>query len=179
MSFKKSLIAVLLAGGFVFNSSAADEGKIIGKLDGQVLATGSGRVVLLNNDGSELWTARAGNCHDVWKLDNGNVLVADGEIREIDPKTNKVVFNYKSEMNKGFFHLYIDIGNEYGSPNSLKHFDSFYAAFSQKGLAKKGTLVALSRGGLDAYGSTRDNTDKRKTPPFSNNVTRRWAARLR
>ncbi len=63
-------------------------------------------------------------------------------------------------LDKGFFHLYIDIGNEYGSPNSLKHFDSFYAAFSQKGLAKKGTLVALSRGGLDAYGWTRDNTDK-------------------
>ena len=43
---------------------------------------------------------------------------------------------------------------------ALKHFDVFYAAFSQKGLAKKGTLVALSRGGLDAYGWTRDNTDK-------------------
>jgi len=121
MSFKKSLIAVLLAGGFVFSSSAADEGKIIGKLDGQVLATGSGRVVLLNNDGSELWTAKAGFCHDVWKLDNGNVLIADGAIREIDPKTNKVVFNYKSEMNKGggtFACQRLENGNTLAGENS-------------------------------------------------------------
>ena len=63
-------------------------------------------------------------------------------------------------LDKGFFHLYMNIGNEYGSPASLKHFDAFYAAFTQKGLAKKGALVALSRGGLDAYGWARYNTDK-------------------
>lgn len=79
----------------------AGSGKVIGALDGQVLATGGGRVILLDSDGAELWQIKAGNCHDVWKLDNGNVLIADGNIREVDPKTNDVVFSYKPEETKG------------------------------------------------------------------------------
>ena len=63
-------------------------------------------------------------------------------------------------LDKGFFHLYMNIGYANGAPASLKHLDAFYAAFTQKGLAKKGTLVGLSRGGLDAYGWAPANTDK-------------------
>ena len=85
-------IALCSFAGVVTASSS--EGKIIGDLDGQILSTGAGRVVLLDSTGKELWTTKAKNCHDVWKLDNGNVLIADGEIREINPATNKLVFKY-------------------------------------------------------------------------------------
>jgi len=88
--------AIALCGfaGVATAAKAKGVGKVIGDLEGQVLSTGAGRIVLLDNTGKELWTTKAKNCHDVWKLDNGNVLVADGETREINPETNEVVFKY-------------------------------------------------------------------------------------
>ncbi len=74
---------------------------IRGTLKGQILATGTGRVLLLNNTGKILWKHKGGNCSDIWMLKNGNVLLADNNVVEIDPKTDKVVWSYKPEMQKG------------------------------------------------------------------------------
>lgn len=92
-----SLVAIFCA--------AAGEGKIHGKLDGQLVATGTGRIMIIGTDGKTLWQHKAGNCHDVWMLPNGNILYADRTAVEIDPKTNKIVFQYKAEFkpNNGVF----------------------------------------------------------------------------
>lgn len=52
---------------------------------------------------------------------------------------------------KGFHHVHISVGNTFGSPGALKHFEAFYQVLQQGGLARKGTLIGLSRGGLYAY----------------------------
>ena len=61
---------------------------------------------------------------------------------------------------KGFFHLHISVGNTFGSPAAVKHFDAFYQYITAQGLAKKGTLIGISRGGLYAYNWAAQNPDK-------------------
>jgi len=63
-------------------------------------------------------------------------------------------------MEKGFFNVHIKVGNTFGCPDAVKHFDAFYKAITEKGLAKKGTLIGISRGGLYAYNWAAQNTDK-------------------
>jgi hypothetical protein len=54
---------------------------------------------------------------------------------------------------KAGFHLaFIDVGNTFGCPDAMKHFDVFYDTMTkQYGLSNKPTLEGLSRGGLYAY----------------------------
>ncbi len=80
---------------------AAEGDKVCGELEGQILATGSGRVVLLDKVGSELWSFKGANVSDVWLLPNGNVLLADNEAKEVDPKTDQIVWSYKPEFGQG------------------------------------------------------------------------------
>ncbi len=63
-------------------------------------------------------------------------------------------------LEKGFHHLHIEVGNTFGCPAALKHFDAFYTAITAKGLAPKGTLIGISRGGLYAYNWASLNPDK-------------------
>lgn len=52
---------------------------------------------------------------------------------------------------QGFHHLHLEVGNTFGSPPALKHFDAFYQVITNRGLAPKGALIGISRGGLYAY----------------------------
>ena len=61
---------------------------------------------------------------------------------------------------KGFYHVHIRVGNTHGCPAALKHFDAFYKAFTAQGLARRGTLIGISRGGLYAYNWAARNPDK-------------------
>jgi len=54
-------------------------------------------------------------------------------------------------LDRGFHHVHIDVGNTFGAPSALQHFDAFYEALQKGGLAKKGALIGISRGGLYAY----------------------------
>ncbi|MBI2297671.1 MAG: alpha/beta hydrolase [Armatimonadetes bacterium] len=54
-------------------------------------------------------------------------------------------------LEKGFHHLYLQVGNTFGCPSALRHLDAFYDAFTAAGLARRGTLIGISRGGLYAY----------------------------
>ena len=63
-------------------------------------------------------------------------------------------------LEKGFFHLHIQVGNTFGCPAAIKHFDAFYQAITAQGLAAKGTLIGISRGGLYAYNWAAQNLDK-------------------
>nr|MBC8372500.1 PQQ-binding-like beta-propeller repeat protein [Planctomycetota bacterium] len=94
---------VLSAVGLVrINGADVPETKLIhGTLKGQVLATGTGRMLLLDNTGKILWKHKGGNCSDIWMLKNGNILLADNNVVEVDPKSDKVVWSYKPAMQKG------------------------------------------------------------------------------
>ena len=63
-------------------------------------------------------------------------------------------------LEQGFHHVHIQVGNTFGSPAAIKQFDAFYQAFTAQGLAKKGTLIGISRGGLYAYNWAAQNPDK-------------------
>ena len=54
-------------------------------------------------------------------------------------------------LDQGFHHVHVVVGNTFGSPSALQHFDAFYEALQKGGLAKKGALIGISRGGLYAY----------------------------
>jgi len=63
-------------------------------------------------------------------------------------------------LDRGFYHAHIVVGNTHGCPAALEHFDAFYRALVAQGLAKKGTLIGISRGGLYAYNWATRNPDK-------------------
>lgn len=61
---------------------------------------------------------------------------------------------------KGFYHAHITVGNTFGSPAAVKHFNAFYDAVHAKGLAPKVALMGISRGGLYAYRWAAENPGK-------------------
>ncbi len=92
-----SILSVSLAE----ESTQTSKQTVFGELKGQVLSTGSGRVRLMDSQGNLLWQYKGSNVHDCWMLANGHVLVADGVVREINPRTNEVVFQYRPQVTKG------------------------------------------------------------------------------
>lgn len=64
-------------------------------------------------------------------------------------------------LGKGYHLAYIAVGNTFGCPDALKHWDVMYAEMTQKyGLSKRPILEGLSRGGLYCFNWAADNTDK-------------------
>ena len=51
----------------------------------------------------------------------------------------------------GFHHVHIVVGNTFGCPDAVKHFNAFYELLVAHGLAPKAVLIGISRGGLYAY----------------------------
>jgi predicted esterase len=66
-------------------------------------------------------------------------------------------FNHRPEIDlalvrKGFHLTYMNVGNTFGCPSAMKHFDEFYKQLTeQHGLSRKPVLEGLSRGGLYVY----------------------------
>jgi pimeloyl-ACP methyl ester carboxylesterase len=61
----------------------------------------------------------------------------------------------------GFHLAFIDVGDTFGCPDAMKHFDVFYRTMTeQHGLSKKLALEGLSRGGLYAYRWGSENAEK-------------------
>ena len=55
-------------------------------------------------------------------------------------------------LSAGFHLAFIDVGNTFGCPDAMKHFDAFHQVMVQQyGLASKPALEGLSRGGLYIY----------------------------
>ncbi len=67
-----------------------------------ILATGSGRVVIFKPDFSVRWEHPAGNIHEAHRLPNGNILFADSRVVEVTPD-KKVVWEYKPEKGEGSY----------------------------------------------------------------------------
>ncbi|MCX7046601.1 MAG: hypothetical protein NTX50_14085 [Candidatus Sumerlaeota bacterium] len=81
--------------------SSAETALITGKLDGNILTAGSGKVMILGPDGKVLWEYKTALTHDAWMLPSGNILFADGaSVTEVTPD-KKVVFQYKAKEQKG------------------------------------------------------------------------------
>jgi len=51
----------------------------------------------------------------------------------------------------GFHHVHIKVGNTFGCPDAVNHFNAFYETLVTHGFAKKAALIGISRGGLYAY----------------------------
>jgi pimeloyl-ACP methyl ester carboxylesterase len=66
------------------------------------------------------------------------------------------------EMLKRGYHIaYCDVGNLFGNPQAVKHWDDFYEFLTSKhGFAKKVALEGMSRGGLIIYNWAAANPDK-------------------
>lgn len=61
----------------------------------------------------------------------------------------------------GFHVAYVAVGNTFGCPDAMKHFDAFYTEMtSRHGLGAKPALEGISRGGLYAYRWAYVNTGK-------------------
>lgn len=55
-------------------------------------------------------------------------------------------------VEKGFHLAFMDVGNTFGCPSAMRHFDAFYKVLTeQHGLSRKPVLEGLSRGGLYVY----------------------------
>lgn len=55
-------------------------------------------------------------------------------------------------LSRGFHLVYIEVGNTFGAPSAMKHWDAFYQVLTKRyGLSRTPTLEGLSRGGLYVY----------------------------
>jgi pimeloyl-ACP methyl ester carboxylesterase len=64
-------------------------------------------------------------------------------------------------LERGFHLAYITVGNTFGCPSALKHWDAFYREMTARyGLAPRPVLLGLSRGGLYIYNWAAANPDK-------------------
>lgn len=64
-------------------------------------------------------------------------------------------------VEKGFHLTFIDVGNTFGCPTAMRHWDAFYRELTRKyGLSRKPVLEGLSRGGLYMYNWAAANPTK-------------------
>lgn len=64
-------------------------------------------------------------------------------------------------LERGFYLVFITVGNTFGCPDALKHWDAFYRELTGRhGFARRTILFGLSRGGLYIYNWSARNTDK-------------------
>lgn len=63
-------------------------------------------------------------------------------------------------LKAGYHHVHIKVGNTFGCPEAIRHFNAFYKVLTGAGLAKKAALIGVSRGGLYAYRWASENPDK-------------------
>jgi pimeloyl-ACP methyl ester carboxylesterase len=64
-------------------------------------------------------------------------------------------------LGKGFHLVYIDVGNTFGCPDALKHWDVLYKDLTGKhGFSRKPVLEGLSRGGLYCFNWAAANPEK-------------------
>ena len=75
-------------------------------------------------------------------------------------------FDHRPELDlalleRGFHLAYVEVGNTFGAPSAMKHWDAFYRELTDRfGLSKKPTLEGLSRGGLYIYNWAAANPTK-------------------
>jgi hypothetical protein len=89
--------AIFLA--FATTATAAEE-----KVAHRVLAADKGKVAIVNERGAVEWEyANGAECHDLWLLPGGNILLATGPatIAEVTPE-KKIVWRYEAKAKEGY-----------------------------------------------------------------------------
>ena len=54
-------------------------------------------------------------------------------------------------LEKGFYLGFMSVGNTFGCPSAMDHFEKFYEAMTSWGFSKRPLMLGLSRGGLYIY----------------------------
>ena len=54
-------------------------------------------------------------------------------------------------VKKGFYLAFMSVGNTFGCPSAMDHFEKFYDAMTAWGFSKRPIMLGLSRGGLYIY----------------------------
>ena len=69
----------------------------------KILAADKGIIAIIGYDGKVQWQHKARSVHDLQMLENGNILFQTNQttVVEVDPKTNKKVFEYNSAVMNG------------------------------------------------------------------------------
>jgi hypothetical protein len=76
----------------------------------------------------------------------GKPWIWRAEFFDIAPETDLAL------LNQGFHLAFLAVGNTFGCPSAMKHWDVFYGEMTRTyGLSPKPTLEGLSRGGLYVY----------------------------
>ncbi len=85
----------------------------------------------------------------------GNPWIWRAEFFDHRPETDLAL------VAKGFHLVFIDVGNTFGCPKAMAHWDAFHDRLVKEyGLSKKPVLEGLSRGGLYVYNWAAANPDK-------------------
>jgi pimeloyl-ACP methyl ester carboxylesterase len=72
-----------------------------------------------------------------------------------EPQTDQAL------LDKGFHLVFMDVGDWFGSPRAVAHWDAFYIYLTEShGLSKKVALEGMSRGGLIVYNWAKANPEK-------------------
>lgn len=62
-------------------------------------------------------------------------------------------------LDAGFHHVYLDVGNTFGSPEAIAQLAAFHDELVRRGLAPRAALIGISRGGLYAQRYAADHPD--------------------
>ena len=54
-------------------------------------------------------------------------------------------------LERGFYHVYLSVGNTFGCPLALRNLNDFHSLLIDRGFSKQSILIGLSRGGLMAH----------------------------
>jgi len=54
-------------------------------------------------------------------------------------------------LERGFYHVFLDVGNSFGSPEAVKTLHRFHQQLRELGLSQKTILIGISRGGFYAH----------------------------
>jgi alpha-beta hydrolase superfamily lysophospholipase len=85
----------------------------------------------------------------------GNPWIWRAEFFDHRPETDLAL------VAKGFHLVFIEVGNTFGCPKAMAHWDVFYEQLTKEyGLSKKTVLEGLSRGGLYVYNWAAANPNK-------------------
>jgi pimeloyl-ACP methyl ester carboxylesterase len=54
-------------------------------------------------------------------------------------------------LERGFYHVYLSVGNTFGCPLALRNLNDFHLTLIDRGFSKQAVLIGISRGGLMAH----------------------------
>lgn len=63
-------------------------------------------------------------------------------------------------LEAGFYHVFLDVGNTFGSPEAVSKLAAFHESLIARGLASRAVLIGISRGGLYAHRYAAQHPDR-------------------